>query len=105
MQPASPRPRATRAGHSRAQRYALGAAVAASIGVAKADTPKDGSPVAASDADADADASQPPPLRLEPPQHQGGGPCQRVGGCCNSQVVCPPYGCVFPDDGCDVVHV
>jgi len=31
-------------------------------------------------------------------RHQGGGPCLPNGQC-------PPYGCVFPDDACDVVRV
>lgn len=103
-------------GRSRAQRYALGAAVAASIAVAKADGVA-GSPPAAEAADAgsgravmvpvasDPEADAEAPLPQEPDRFERtGSPCQRVGGCCNTQVVCPPYGCVFPDEACDLVR-
>jgi len=34
--------------------------------------------------------------------HRRGRPCQRTP---NGQFVCPPYGCVFPDEACDVIRV
>jgi len=119
------------AGRSRAQRYALGAAIAASVGVAhltggKRARAADGGglldaasdaegPVEAGDGDGatsndasamnngstfDAGANQLPPQEW----HSGGGACTNSGGCCGSTSVCPPYGCVFVDDGCDFVH-
>jgi hypothetical protein len=105
---------------ARAQRYVLGAAVVASIGIAKASasTGEDAgsnSIVVASDptsapapASTDEDAgATPPSLPQEEPwmDQRQGNPCATVGGCCNSTVVCPPYGCVFPDEACDILPV
>jgi hypothetical protein len=97
----------------------LGAAVVASIGIAKAsasassDAGSDAMAVAAdptsdpTSASTEEDAGATPVLSAEEPwrHERQGSPCQTVGGCCNSTVVCPPYGCVFPDEACDILHV
>jgi hypothetical protein len=105
----SPAPR------SRAQRYVLGAAVVASIGIAKAGA----SPSEDAGSDAMAVASDPTSETAEddagpkeiPIPHEDqwydrrqSNPCSG-GGCCGGPVICPPYGCVFPDEACDIVHV
>lgn len=105
---------------SRAQRYVLGAAVAAGIGIAKAsaapsaDAGSDAMAVAADPSSAPsqvADGDAGPPgedagtameqprdfYKENYPMHQGGGPCSTP-GCCGGPVICPPYGCVFPDE-------
>lgn len=110
------------ASRSRAQRYVLGAAVAMGIGIAKADAytsadaerdvmavasdpePTDADAGADADAGSEAEAEQ----RPMPPDDQWydrrqGNPCTTTGGCCGGPVICPPYGCVFPDEACDIV--
>jgi hypothetical protein len=54
----------------------------------------------------------PPPLKIKtPPPPPDDSPDDRWGGrhsCThgpNGQMVCPPYGCVFPDEACDIVSV
>jgi hypothetical protein len=105
---------------SRAQRYVLGAAVAAGIGIAKAsastgaDVESETMAVASdptseptSDpAQEDAGAMPVPEPREDPRMYERqGNPCVHTGACGCGPVICPPYGCVFPDEDCAIEHV
>jgi hypothetical protein len=99
---------------SRAQRYVLGAAVAAGIGIAKASAATETMAVASDTASeptsdpAQEDAgAMPAPEPLEDPrmEQRQGSPCVHSGACGCGPLICPPYGCVFPDEDCAIERV
>ena len=78
---------------SRAQRYVVGAAIAATVAVAGCNSKPANDP----NAELEKERQKMQQENLEQ-QHQGGGPCGPNGNC-------PPYGCVFPDEACDIVRI
>ncbi|MDC3962326.1 hypothetical protein [Polyangium jinanense] len=81
---------------SRAQRYLVGAAIAATVAVAGCNNQPARGP---NDVQTEEELERERQKAIDESRdrHPGGGPCVNN--------VCPPYGCVFPDEACDILRV
>ncbi|MDI1448881.1 hypothetical protein [Polyangium sp. 6x1] len=82
---------------SRAQRYLVGAAIAATVAVAAGCTSKPAQDPNDVQAQEELARQRQREIEQREERHQGGGPCIDNN--------CPPYGCVFPDEACDILRV
>lgn len=82
---------------SRGQRYLVGAAIAATVAVAAGCSTKPARDPNDAQTQKELERAHQKQMDEEQEPHPGGGPCV--------DNVCPPYGCVFPDEACDILRV